>query len=86
MAPGGGLGGRRGGDAVRNSPGEHPSKLTGLVRGADGDAAEFGHRGNVLSCGNQKSSFRRHTGTDGWNLRHFLLSNLLCWAGLPSRC
>lgn len=37
----------------RNSLGDDPSKLTGLVCSADGDAAELGHRGNVLSCENQ---------------------------------
>lgn len=41
-------------DAGRNSLGDHPSKLAGVDRAVDGDAAEFGHRGEVLSCvGNQ---------------------------------
>lgn len=44
-------GGGRHGDAHVNSPGDHPSELTGLVRRADGDAAEFGDRGDVLPCG-----------------------------------
>lgn len=42
------------GDAERNSPGEDPSKLTGLDSGADGDAAELGHCADVLSCENQR--------------------------------
>lgn len=55
-----GLGGGGGGGgwgevgADRNLRGDGPSKLTGLVCGADGDTAEFGHRANILSCRNQE--------------------------------
>lgn len=46
-----GWGCRRHGGAHGNSPGDHPPELAGLVRRADGNAAEFGDRGEVLPCG-----------------------------------
>lgn len=54
-----------GGGADRNSPGDHPPKLTGLVGGADGDAAELTHRGQVLSCGNQREQVQTAHRVDG---------------------